>query len=175
MHPDQRVYNMILTERAFGGGKSNTYALLGFENGESWNLLGGKQDVHDVYNEVAAARELYEESGKLLDKRNDYNYWKNRPYYEYTKHKVFIHEPGSIDINIEKLNKATKLCINDKSLSHDYKEMHRYQLIKLSDLIKLTESKTSIYNHPTETEMKINEWLLFTLKNADKSHLSTFV
>ena len=62
---DQRVYNMILDERNFNG-KKNIYALLGFENGETWNLLGGKRDPGDRDNANAAARELYEESGMFF-------------------------------------------------------------------------------------------------------------
>jgi len=47
MHPDQRVYNMILCKKSFGQTKDVTYALLGYENGKTWNLLGGKKDDVD--------------------------------------------------------------------------------------------------------------------------------
>lgn len=181
MHPDQRVYNMILTKRTFGTGNgTHTYALLGYENGKQWNLLGGKRDGNETY-EQAAARELYEESGMLLNKQHDSNYWHNRPYYEYTKHRVYIHEPGSLDINIQKLNEASYKCRYNPSLPHDFKEMHRYQLIKLSDLLDLVKSqvergKDTSYDHPTEREpMIINGWLLFTLKNADTRELLKYI
>lgn len=179
MHPDQRVYNMILTKRTFGN-VTHTYALLGYENGQQWNLLGGKRDENETY-EQAGSRELYEESGLLLDKRGDHSYWNSRPYYEYTKHRVYIHEPGSLDINIEKLNKATNDCRNNPNLRHEYKEMHRYQLIKLSDLVSLSKSKGSsgehaTYNHPTERQpMTINGWMLFTIKNANISELLKYI
>jgi len=179
-HPDQRIYNLILTNRTFGN-FTHTYALLGFENGQTWNLLGGKADPNETY-EQAAARELYEESGMYY--KMDPSYWNNLPYYEHTKHRVYIHAPtsqvGSTCI-IEKLNSATTKCINDRSLSHDFKEMHRYQLIKLSDLIKLSnaqyiDDKTSLYRHPTEKEhMRIDTWLLFTLKHADKTELLKYL
>ena len=76
MHPDQRVYNMILTSRTFCN-STHTYALLGHENGKGWNLLGGKVDGKETYEE-AASRELKEESGKYYD--IDPSYWKNLPY-----------------------------------------------------------------------------------------------
>lgn len=179
MHPDQRVYNMILTKRTFGN-VTHTYALLGFENGMQWNLLGGKQDQGEK-NEDAAARELYEESGMILDKRNDKQYWSNRPYYEYTKHKVYVHEPGSLDINIQKLNTGAESCMRNRYLKHDFKEMHRYQLVKLLDLIELTKLQhvkgdDTYYKHPTEKEpMKINGWMLYTLKHANISELLKYI
>lgn len=176
---NNRVYNLILTKRQFGK-VEHTYVLLGFENGETWNLLGGQQDPEDKNSEAAAARELYEESGMFFDKRNDSAYWYNLSFYEHTIHKVFIH-PHTLNCDIQKLNLATKACRENKNLTHDYKEMWRYQIVKLSDLINLANSQTTkgqngIYNHPSEKEpMKIDGWMLFTLKNADKAVFSKYL
>lgn len=177
MHPDQRVYNMILTSRIFGN-STHTYALLGHENGKGWNLLGGKANHNETY-EQAASRELFEESGKYYDIKS-YKYWQNLKYYEHPKHRVYIHPPqslvGSI-CNIQKLNDATKMCMNDPTLPHDYKEMHRYQLVKLSDLINLANSQhkkgeDTFCNHPSEKDpMRIDGWMLFTLARANISEL----
>ena len=181
MNPDQRVYNMILTKKSFGKSLDVTYALLGFENGKTWNLLGGKQDPGDKTSKHAAARELYEESGTFFDKQSDEAYWNKLPCYEHTKHLVFIHLPGMLDCNINKLNEATKLCIANKSLTHDFKEMYRYQLIKLADLIKLAHSqivngKNGYYKHSCEeSPMEIDGWMLFSLKNAGTIGLLGFV
>jgi hypothetical protein len=178
---DQRVYNMILCKKSFGQSKDITYALLGYENGKTWNLLGGKQDDTDKTSEDAGARELYEESGKFFDKQNDPNYWGKLQTYSHTKHLVFIHPSGYLDCNIAKLNEATKLCSLDTSLTHDFKEMHRYQIIKLIDLINLADSQKSRgefckYKHPQEKEpMVIDGWLLHSLKSAGKSKLSQFI
>lgn len=175
----QRVYNMILTKRAFNG-KESTYALLGYENGQTWNLLGGKQDPNeDMY--VACARELYEESGKYYDKRNNTNYIMGLPRYGHGAHKVFIHKPGNLDCNIAKLNEATRQCRDDKSLPHDYKEMYRYQLVKLEDLISLAEQQSSTTNpssyiHPQEDyPMKVDQWLLYTIKKSGVKKLRAYV
>ena len=120
---------------------------------------------------------------------------------EYTKHRVYIHAPQSqvgMKCIIGKLNDATTKCINDHSLSHDFKEMHRYQLIKLSDLIDLAKVqgvntdrtyKSDLaqaqdlsnknycsYKHPSEKDpMRIDEWMLFTIKHANISELLKYV
>jgi NUDIX domain len=175
----QRTYNMILTKRSFNG-KETTYALLGYENGQTWNLLGGKQDPgEDQYQ--AVARELYKESGKYFDKRNHQAYLMGLDQYKHGAHTVFIHPPGNLDCNISRLNEATNKCRNNKSLRHDFKEMHRYQLIKLEDLIDLAEKQTdtsgpSSYKYSQETSpMLIDQWLLYTIKRSGVKKLRAYV
>jgi len=66
-------------------------------------------------------------------------------------------------------------------LTHDFKEMHRYQIIKLSDLIDLANSQISngqncFYKHFSEKEpMEIDGWMLFSLKNSGNSKLIQFL
>jgi 8-oxo-dGTP pyrophosphatase MutT (NUDIX family) len=170
---------MIMTERHFGIYVHN-YALLGLEK-NSWNLLGGKKDPQDKNRGVTAARELYEESGMVLDKRHNTNYWQGRAFYEFGSHKVFIHEPGNLFISCSELNAAAIKAINNKKLPHDYKEMSRYQLVKVTDLVSLAQTQIhdgapGYYNHPDESKpMKIDGWLLYTLKNAGTEILETYM
>jgi len=172
-----RAYNMILTERTFGQ-QTHNYVLLGLENGTTWNLLGGKKEQGDKSRGVTAARELFEESAMQFDKRGDINYWSRLPSYEWGKHKVFIHDPKNLTVRVADLNKAAKNVLNS-NLPHDYKEMHRYQLIKLNDLIALAQAQVNngqdgYYAHPNEKNMMIDGWLLFTLKNADLNALRQY-
>ncbi|MBA3238043.1 MAG: hypothetical protein H0T62_06795 [Parachlamydiaceae bacterium] len=176
---NHRAYNMILTKRHFGIYVHN-YALLGLEK-NSWNFLGGKKDSQDKNRGVTAARELYEESSMVLDIRHDIKYLQGCSFYEFGSHKVFIHEPGNLVISCSELNAAAIKAINNKYLPHDYKEMSRYQLIKVSDLVSLAEAQThdgapGYYNHPEESKtMKIDGWLLYTLKNAGTEILQPYI
>lgn len=177
---NDRAYNLILAERNFGNAV-HCYVLLGLEGGKTWNLLGGKKDPTDKTRGAAAARELYEESAMLIDKRGDIPYWTSLPAYEYGKHKVFIHDPKNLDIKIFKLNDAARQALSNKNLSHHFKEMHRYQLIKLTDLVALANNQTKdgqagFYNHPQEQKaMMIDGWMLYTLKNANKAVLASYL
>lgn len=178
---NQRAYNFIMTERHFGNFTHN-YALLGLERASnSWNLLGGKKDPQDKNRGVTAARELYEESAMVLDKRNDANYWHWLPCYEFGSHKVFIHEPGNLFISCAELDAAALKAINNKNLPHDFKEMGRYQLIKVSDLVLLAQAQTydgepGYYNHSQEkSPMEIDGWLLYTLKQGGIAILQPYM
>jgi 8-oxo-dGTP pyrophosphatase MutT (NUDIX family) len=178
---NQRAYNLIMTERHFGIFLHN-YALLGLEKASnSWNFLGGKKDPQDKNRGVTAARELYEESGMVLDKRHNTKYWYGRPFYEFGSHIVFIHEPGNLFISCSELNAAAIKAISNKKLPHDYKEMTRYQLIKIADLVSLAQAQTKdgahdYYSHPQEHQiMKIDGWLLYTLKYAGTEILQPYM
>lgn len=179
---DDRAYNMILTDRAFDN-QTHCYVLLGLENNGIWNLLGGKKDKNDKTHGVTAARALYEESAQLLNKVDDVNYWSHLSSYEWGKHKVFIHDPKNLDINISKLNDAVKKVLVDKNLPDSYKEISRYQLIRLTDLFRLTNGRgqstkeeAGLHYHPKEPQpMKIDGWLLDTLKNANVKDLVPYL
>lgn len=138
---DDRAYNLILVDRTFGN-TGHCYVLLGLEEGKTWNLLGGKREITDKNRGITAARELFEESAMQLDKRGDVAYWTGLSFYEFGKHKVFIHDPKNLDIKVQKLNDAAKKVLANKNLPHQFKEMHRYQLVKLTDLVALANNQT---------------------------------
>lgn len=173
--PVHRAYNMIITERQFGPSK-HAYALLGYEAAsQSWNLLGGQQDPQDPTRGATAARELYEESAMMLDKRGDVNYWKKLPFYEYGSHKVFIHG-GTLPVCIKILNTAAMHALNNSQLPRAYKEMTKYQLVKLTDLVAMATAGThNIISHPMEGPMAINQWVLYTLKKSDTTALRPYL
>ncbi len=177
---NERAYNMILTEKTFSY-KTHCYVLLGLDKNGTWNLLGGMRESIDKNNGITAARELYEESGTLIDKRGDVAYWSSLPFYEWGKHKVFIHDPKNLNINVSKLTEAAKRALADKNLPYSYREITRYQLIKLIDLVDLADAQSikgqsGFYNHSQESNaMKIDGWLLYTLKYADKAALRPYM
>lgn len=180
MNVTNRAYNLVLREENFGHA-DHIYVLLGLENGKTWNLLGGKQDPSEKTRGITAARELYEESGKFFDKRKNKKYWEKLSSYEWGDHKVFIHKPGDLPFKISKLDAAAKACINNPNLPHDYKEMHRYQLIRLTDLVALADAQTvkganGYFKHNHESNiMEIDGWLLYTLKNADRNSINDYL
>lgn len=183
-HATDRAYCMMLTERTFSGHK-HTYVALGHDRDtrtgqltNTWNLPGGKKDAGDRTRGVAAARELYEETGKYIDKRRDPNFWSSLGFYAHGRHKIFIIAPGQVKVNIAKLNSAVNSAINS-NLSHEYKEMAEYELIKLTDLVKLAKNQnidgqSKTYHHPTHGNMTIDGWLLTTLKKADRTSLKQY-
>lgn len=175
----QRAYNMILTERTFNH-QTHCYALLGLERSSGqWNLLGGKRDPSDITRGSTAARELYEESGMALDKRGDRAYWSSLPAYEFEEHKVFVHQPGNLPVRIKTLNYAGQKAIANRRLKHDYKEMSEYTLIKLQDLIDLSQQQhkrgsPGTYHHYEKGPIQIDGWLLYTLKNGNINALNAY-
>ena len=169
----ERAYNLILVNTPNG-----YYALLGLENGLVWNLLGGQRERGDPTRYVTAARELYEESVGLIDKRFDDDYWCSLSSYEYGKHKVFIH--GTLNIDINQLNHAAQAVSNNRDIAREFKEMHRFQFIKLIDLCNLTNCQLArgqhvMCTHPHEKHMIVDGWLIYTLKNANKSALEKYL
>lgn len=177
-----RAYNMILVDRDFANnGNHHCYALLGLERATGrWTLLGGKIDGHETAI-GGGARELCEESSRVYDFTSQQfsTYWNSLPTYEYGKHKVFVHGQ-TLSCDIQKLNKAATDILNT-NWPHDYKEIKRYQLIKLNDFINLAwaqkiDGNSGFYNHPKEAKpMKIEGWVLYTLKYADKSALRNYM
>jgi hypothetical protein len=171
-----RAYNLILHKTPR---ESTTYLLLGLENGKVWNLLGGQQEPGDKNRGITASRELYEESATIFDKRGDVKYWERLKSYEHTIHKVFIHPPGELDCDLLKLNVAAKKCREDTTLPHDFKEMHRYTLVKFKDILELAlQQKTKGYNGTLQNgreHMIIDGWMLYTLQKADKTDLMKYV
>ncbi len=167
MEPKNRVYNMILTKRTFGG-ETHNYCLMGFERySKTWVFLGGAQEPQDASKRQTAARELYEESSCVIDKRNDYDYWSHLAFYQTRYHTIFIH--NQIPIEIYKLNAAAKKVYQNKNLPFDYKEMEKYQLVKLIDLLQMAwhPVRGNLYKHPKENLMKINGYVLKALSTAD--------
>jgi hypothetical protein len=165
-----RAYNLVLTDRTFNN-RTHCYVLVGLEiSTKHWTLLGGKVDNNETL-QVAAARELYEESCATIDKRNDTVYWVNLPFYEFGGHRVYVHRPGSIDVNINNLNNAAT-NIQKSNKPHDFKEMSRYQLVRLTDFANLRDK---IYNHPTEKEsMEFDGYIIYTLTRANLSVLDPY-
>lgn len=172
MQPN-RVYNLILTERTFGD-QTHCYALVGLEIATNhWTLLGGKVDNNETLYE-AAARELYEESSATIDKRNDHAYWNSLPFYEFGGHKVFVHKPGSIDVNITNLNNAA-INIQKTNKPHDYKEMARYQLLRLTNFVDSTNlRKNSFYHSKEKQPMIFDGYIIYTLTKANISVLNMY-
>jgi len=165
-----RAYNMILTQRKFGSHWHN-YVLFGFERySETWVLLGGRMDPNDVFKSVTAARELWEESAKVINKQNDKEYWKSLTTYQTFYNKVFIHD-NTIPVTIKKLDEAVKKAHQER-WSREFREIQYFELIPLWGLLAMVEHPPqSVYRHSVRGPMKINSFVLNTMRKADLTKL----
>ena len=165
-----RVYNMILIDKTFK--EKHCFALLGLEKSTNcWTLLGGKIDPTNSFEENAA-RHLYIKSGMLLK-----HHCKDLKSYTFGAHKVFIHTPGNMIFSVEELNINIKKIIKNKQLSDEYKEISRFQIIKVTDLMTLAKQSikghSAAYIHAKEPKpMIIDGWLLYTLKHSTEEMLN---
>jgi 8-oxo-dGTP pyrophosphatase MutT (NUDIX family) len=176
------AYVMMLEERTFGQ-TPHVYVVLGQDRKSGkWNLPGGNQEQGDPTRAAAAARELKEETGGLVDRTGDVPFWSNLKSYEHGAHKVFIFEPGTNAVPVKTLDATVAANAQNKKLHYTLREMKAYELVKLMDLIALANNQPDRvqnntgkydappaldYQHAKRGKMKLDEWMLFTLKSAN--------